>query len=86
MDASNVTMKARPADEICFTESAPNGPRIPSRFVVHAVMQPAVRGQIHPSAVRFVQVVVVDCQDVSVFQIREAAIVTPEQFLLAPHL
>jgi hypothetical protein len=86
MDASNVTMKARPAYEVRFAESASNSPRIPSRFVVHAVVQPAVHRQIHSSAIRLVQVVVVNGENVPIFQIREAAIIAPEQLLLAPYL
>jgi hypothetical protein len=81
MDASNVTMQTRPAYEVRFAKSASNGPRIPSRLVVHAVVQPAVHGQIHPSAICFVQVVVMNGENVAVFQISEAAIITPEQFL-----
>jgi len=44
MDAFNMTMKARPAYEVRFTESAWNSPRIPSRLVVNAVVQPTVHG------------------------------------------
>jgi hypothetical protein len=67
MDASNVTMKARPAYEVCLTKFAAANPLIHVWFVVHAVVQPAVHRQIHSSAIRLVQVVVVDGENVAVF-------------------
>jgi hypothetical protein len=86
MDASDVAMQARPTNKVCLTEFAATNALIHVWFVVHAVMQPAVHGQIRSSAIRLGQVVVVNGEDVAVFQICEAAIVTPEQFLLTPHL
>jgi hypothetical protein len=86
MDASDVAMQTRPTYKVCLTDFAATNALIHIWFVVHAVMQPAVRGQIHSSAIRLVQVVVVNGEDVAIFQICEATIVTPEQFLLTPHL
>ncbi|HEV2194015.1 MAG TPA: hypothetical protein VGR55_00395 [Candidatus Acidoferrum sp.] len=88
MDTFDVTMQARQAYEIRLrlAEFARNGPRIPSRLVVNAVVQQTVRRQIHPSAIRFVQIVVVNCENVAVFQIGESAIVAPEQSLRQPDI
>jgi hypothetical protein len=53
------------------------------RFVIDVVMQPTVHEQVLSSAIGFVEVAMMNGEDVAVFQIREPTIVAPEQSLRA---
>src|SRR5258708_37823154 len=80
MNAFDVTMQARPAKIVRFTVLASNGPHVEVWLMIDAVMEPAIHIQVLAAAIGFVGVVVVNREDVAVFQIGKPAVVAPEQF------
>jgi hypothetical protein len=86
MDASNVTMKSRPADEVRFAKLAGANSLVHVWFVVHAVVQPAIDFQVLSPTIGLVRVLVVNSKDVAVFQIREPTICASIQSLSAPDI
>jgi hypothetical protein len=86
MNAFDVTMQARPAKIVRFTVLASNGPHVEVWLMIDAVMEPAIHIQVLAAAIGFVGVVVVNREDVAVFEICESAIVAPVQLLCPPNL
>ena len=84
MNAFDVTMQARPAKIVRFTVLASNGPHIEVWLMIDAVMEPAIHIPVLAAAIGFVGVVVVNREDVAVFQIGKPAVVAPEQFFRSP--
>jgi len=54
--------------------------------MVYAVMQPTVHEQVLSSAIRFVEIAVVNRKDVAIFQVRKSAIIAPVRFPCTPAL
>jgi len=52
--------------------------------MIDAVMEPAIHIPVLAAAIGFVGVVVVNREDVAVFQIGKPAVVAPEQFFRSP--
>ena len=86
MDASNVAMQTRPAYEVRFAKLAAANSLVHFRFMVHAVVQPAIDLQVLSPTIGLVRVLVVNRKNVAVFQISEPTIRAPIQSLRAPDI